>query len=132
MDWYTGKSLDPLRDGVVVTLAGQRFTIPECSGEAYERLIPHFAVVTRAKLAQDANNPIGEDEQISVLRAQRMIATVYLRANYPSLSEELVASYLTLADISAVIEAGNEARARASGEKKPGEASAGDPKPALN
>ena len=131
MEWYRGKVLDPLVDGVTVQIKGQRFVIPEFQGLTYERAIPHFNELQKAV---DVKGPDGiviqPGDQMVAMRARRMIATIILGINYPEITADQVGTYCKLEDINAVIEAAAEARRLASGDA--GEVLAGAEKPALN
>jgi hypothetical protein len=110
-NWYLGKSHDPLIDGEHIVLKGQEFVIPRF------RLWQH-------RDASDARGLCVREkwsDSRSVWAARIAMGNVALKANYPEMTEQLIADELEIEDLDVLFEATARAQMR---NPKPGEANA--------
>lgn len=118
MDWYKGKTREPLIEGESITLVGQEFVIPRFRLWQHRDSSDARQVCIREKWA---------DSSI-VWAAKLTIMAVAMKANYPEMTEELIADNLDIDEYDALFSAVGRAFIR---NPKPGEAQAPE-KPGQN
>lgn len=118
MDFYTGKTREPLLDGETITLAGQDFVIPRFRLWQHRDVSEARSLCIREKWADSP----------TVWAAKMTIGYVALKANYPEMTEQLLAEALDIDDFDVLFGAAGRAQIRT---PKPGEAQAPE-KPGQN
>lgn len=91
--WYTGAVTDPLVPGEPVTLKGQTFLIAPFN-------------IARSRLAATAlriTESESSDLREKYLAGNLMIAGIALRANYPQLTDDMIAHSLRVDDLVAIL-----------------------------